>query len=176
MYKRLLMSVLIWRLKHISDNNFILIVAGLVGLVAGLAAVSLKSAGHLIQNLLDKSLDFTGLNYLYLAYPLLGITLTVLIANYVLKEKLGHGITQILYAISKRSSIIQRTKMYSRMITSAITVGFGGSVGLEAPIVVTGSAIGSNLGRLVHLDYKKRTLLIGCGAAGAISAIFNSLN
>lgn len=174
MYKRLLMSVLIWRLKHISDNNFILIVAGLVGLVAGLAAVSLKSAVHLIQNLLDKSLDFTGLNYLYLAYPLLGITLTVLIANYVLKEKLGHGITQILYAISKRSSIIQRTKMYSRMITSAITVGFGGSVGLEAPIVVTGSAIGSNLGRLVHLDYKKRTLLIGCGAAGAISAIFNS--
>ena len=174
MYKRLLMSFLIWRLKHISDNNFILIVAGLVGLIAGLAAVSLKSAVHLIQNLLEKNLDLTGVNYLYLGYPLIGILLTVLLANFFLKEKLGHGITQILYAISKRSSIIQRSKMYSRMFTSAITVGFGGSVGLEAPIVVTGSAIGSNLGRLVHLDYKKRTLLIGCGAAGAISAIFNS--
>jgi CIC family chloride channel protein len=174
MFKRLLMSVLIWRLKHLSDNSFILIVAGLVGMIAGFAAVTLKSAVHIIQNLLDKNLDFIGVNYIYIAYPLIGITLTVLIANYILKEKLGHGITQILFAISKRSSIIRKTKMYSRMVTSAITVGFGGSVGLEAPIVVTGSAIGSNLGQLVHLDYKKRTLLIGCGAAGAISAIFNS--
>jgi CIC family chloride channel protein len=174
MFKRLLMSVLIWRLKHLSDNSFILLVAGLVGLIAGFAAVTLKSAVHIIQGLLDKNLDFTGINYLYLAYPLIGITLTALLANYILKEKLGHGITQILFAISKQSSIIRKTKMYSRMVTSAITVGFGGSVGLEAPIVVTGSAIGSNLGRLVHLDYKKRTLLIGCGAAGAVSAIFNS--
>ncbi|MFT4785029.1 MAG: CIC family chloride channel protein [Cyclobacteriaceae bacterium] len=174
MYKRLLMRVLVWRLKHVSDNNFILIVAGIVGLVAGLAAVTLKSSVHVIQDLLARNLDFTGVNYLYLSYPLLGILLTALIAHYILREKLGHGITQILYAISKNSSIISRTKMYSRMITSAITVGFGGSVGLEAPIVVTGSAIGSNLSRLVHLDYKKRTLLIGCGAAGAVSAIFNS--
>lgn len=168
------MRVLIWRLRHISDNNFILIVAGLVGLVAGLAAVSLKSTVHLIQSLLERNLDLTGVNYLYLGYPLVGILLTVLVANGLLKEKLGHGITQILYSISKNSSIISKTKMYSRMVTSAITVGFGGSVGLEAPIVVTGSAIGSNLARLVHLDYKKRTLLIGCGSAGAISAIFNS--
>ena len=168
------MRFLVWRLKHVSDNNFILIVAGLIGLIAGIAAVSLKTSVHFIQALLQKNTDLAGINYLYLGYPLIGIVLTVVIAKYLLKEKLGHGITQILYAISKRSSIIRRTKMYSRMVTSAITVGFGGSVGLEAPIVVTGSAIGSNLARLVHLDYRKRTLLIGCGSAGAISAIFNS--
>lgn len=173
-FSRLLMRFLVWRLKHISDNNFLLIVASIIGLVAGLAAVTLKSTVHFIQNVLEHNMDVTGFNYLYLGYPLIGIILTVLIANYFLKEKLGHGITQILYSISKNSSIIRRTQMYSRMITSAITVGFGGSVGLEAPIVVTGSAIGSNTGRLFHLDYKKRTLLIGCGAAGAISAIFNS--
>ena len=107
-------------------------------------------------------------------YPLIGIVLTVIVSHYILKANMGHGITSILYNISKKSSILSRTKMYSRMLTSAITVGFGGSVGLEAPIVVTGSAIGSNIGRLVHLNYKKRTLLIGCGAAAAISAIFNS--
>lgn len=168
------MRFLVWRLKHISDNNFLLIVSSIIGLIAGLAAVVLKSTVHFIQSLLERNMDITGFNYLYLGYPLIGILLTVLLASYLLKEKLGHGITQILYSISKNSSILRHTQMYSRMLTSAITVGFGGSVGLEAPIVVTGSAIGSNIGRLVHLDYKKRTLLIGCGAAGAISAIFNS--
>ncbi|MCR9252621.1 MAG: chloride channel protein [bacterium] len=173
-FTHLLHNFLVWRLKHINNNNFIMIVGGLVGILAGLAAVVLKTTVHNLQGLLEKNLDFTGVNYLYLSYPLIGILITVLVAKYFFKEHLGHGITQILYVISKRSSIIAQSKMYSRMITSAITVGFGGSVGLEAPIVVTGSAIGSNLGRLVHLNYKKRTLLIGCGAAGAISAIFNS--
>ncbi|MBV6647944.1 MAG: chloride channel protein [Cyclobacteriaceae bacterium] len=173
-FRKLLMRFLVWRLKHISDNNFSLIIAGIVGLFAGLAAVTLKTSVHAIQNLLQRNLDITGVNYLYLGYPLIGILLTVVVAQYITREGLGHGITQILYSISRNSSIIRRTKMYSRMVTSAITVGFGGSVGLEAPIVVTGSAIGSNLARLVHLDYKKRTLLIGCGSAGAVSAIFNS--
>lgn len=168
-----MMKFLVWRLKHISDNNFLLICAGFIGLFAGLAAVVLKSTVHFIAGYLDPNQLF-GVNYLYLIYPLIGILLTVVAAKYLFKEKLGHGITQILYAISKNSSIIRKTRMYSRMITSAITVGFGGSVGLEAPIVVTGSAIGANLGRLFHLSYKKRTLLLGCGAAGAISAIFNS--
>ncbi|MDH5610656.1 MAG: chloride channel protein [Cyclobacteriaceae bacterium] len=171
---KLIMRFLVWRLKHISNNNFILMMASLIGLISGLAAVTLKTAVHFIQSILQKSTVYTGFNYLYLIYPLIGIILTALIANYIIREKLGHGITQILYSISKNSSIIQRTKMYSRMVTSAITVGFGGSVGLEAPIVLTGSAIGSNLAQFVHLDYKKRTLLIGCGSAGAISAIFNS--
>lgn len=170
----LLVKFLIWRLKHISNNNFVLMLSGLIGLIAGLAAVLLKSTVHIIQGFLEKNLDITGINYLYLFYPLIGIMLTLIVAKYVFREKLGHGITQILYTISKNSSIVRRSMMYSRMFTSAITVGFGGSVGLEAPIVVTGSAIGSNLGQLTHLNYKKRTLLIACGASGAISAIFNS--
>lgn len=171
---RLLVKFLVWRMKHISDNNFLLIIAGLIGLFSGLAAVILKSTVHGLIKYLEIGLNVFGVNYLYLVYPLIGILLTVVVSKYFFKEKLGHGITQILYAISKNSSIIRKTRMYSRMVTSAITVGFGGSVGLEAPIVVTGSAIGSNLARLFHLGYKKRTLLLGCGAAGAVSAIFNS--
>ena len=173
-FKEWLVKFLVWRMKHISNNNFILMLSGVVGLIAGIAAVSLKSSVHVIQGILVQYIYTSGYNFLYLFYPLLGILLTVVVSKYILKEKLGHGITQILFYISKRSSIVKRKLVYSRMLTSAITVGFGGSVGLEAPIVVTGSAIGSNLGRLAHLNYKKRTLLIACGASGAISAIFNS--
>ena len=173
-FKFWLVRFLIWRMKHISNNNFILILSGIVGLVSGVAAVTLKTSVHAIQSFLSTFHTNTEINYLYIAFPLIGILATAIVAKYVLNENLGHGITQILYVISKRSSIIKRTMTYSRMITSAITVGFGGSVGLEAPIVVTGSAIGSNLGRLTHMNYKKRTLLIACGASGAISAIFNS--
>ncbi|MFY0688054.1 MAG: chloride channel protein [Cyclobacteriaceae bacterium] len=173
-FRRILMRILVWRLKHIGDNSFILIVAGIIGLISGLAAVTLKTTVHWIQLAVTSNRLYENLNYVHLIYPMLGILLTVLLTHFIFKEKLGHGITHILYSISKRSSIIRKTHMYSRMITSAITVGLGGSVGLEAPIVVTGSAIGSNLARLAHLDYKKRTLLIGCGAAGAISGIFNS--
>ena len=169
-----LLKFLIWRLRNISDKNFILILAGIVGAIAGIAAVVLKSSVHFIQRMLERNFYLYDINFSYLVYPLIGIVITLIISKYVLKEKLGHGITHVLYSISKNSSIIKRSKMYSRMITSAITVGFGGSVGLEAPIVVTGSAIGSNIAQLVHLNYKKRTLLIGCGTAGAISAIFNS--
>ena len=151
-----------------------LILAGLIGTISGFAAVLLKETVHTFQQTLTSGFDIKYENYFYIGFPLVGILITALITKYVLKEKLGHGITQILYDISKRSSVIRRSKMYSRMITSTITVGFGGSVGLEAPIVVTGSAIGSNIGRLMHMTYKRRTLLIGCGAAGAISAIFNS--
>ncbi|MEP2025126.1 chloride channel protein [Reichenbachiella sp.] len=168
------MKFLVWRMKHISNNNFALILSGIVGLVSGLAAVTLKESVHFIQAILKQYIYTSGFDFLYLFYPLAGIILTLIVAKYVLKEKLGHGITQILFVISKRSSIVKRSMMYSRMFTSAITVGFGGSVGLEAPIVVTGSAIGSNLAQLTHLNYKKRTLLIACGASGAISAIFNS--
>jgi chloride channel protein, CIC family len=172
--RKLLTQLLIWRMKYVSDNNFLLMLASLIGLVAGLAAVILKSTVHLIQNGLETYLPKDEINYLYLVFPLVGIFLTVVVARFFFQERLGHGVTDILYSISRSSSIIKRTRMYSRMITSAITVGLGGSVGLEAPIAVTGSAIGSNLGQLVHLDYRKRTLLIGCGAAAAVSSIFNS--
>ncbi|EMR02911.1 chloride channel protein [Cesiribacter andamanensis] len=170
----LLARFLVWRIRHINNKNFVLLLSGLIGMLSGLAAVTLKSAVHFIQQQLTGFFHFGFPNLLYITYPLIGILLTVLLARYVLKEKLGHGVTDILYTISKKSSLIRRTKMYSRMFTSALTVGFGGSVGLEGPIVVTGSAIGSNVGQLMHLNYKKRTSLIGCGAAGAIAAIFNS--
>ncbi len=170
----LLHKFLVWRIRHISDRNFLLFLGIVIGVVSGLAAVSLKWAVHFIGHLLMDNRVFESGKLLYVVYPFIGIMLTVLISKYLLKEHLGHGITHILFTISKRSSILSRVKMYSRMVTSAITVGFGGSVGLEAPIVVTGSAIGSNIGRLMHLGYKKRTLLIACGAAGSISAIFNS--
>lgn len=168
-----LSKFLIWRIRHISSRNFVMVLSGLVGVFGGLAAVTLKTTVHWIQESL-RSLEGLWTQYAYLFFPLLGIVLTSLIARKILKARLGHGITGILYAISKKSSILSTAKTYSRMITSAITVGFGGSVGLEAPIVVTGSAIGSNIGRLMHLNYKQRTLLIGCGAAAAISGIFNS--
>lgn len=170
----MLTRFLIWRIKHINNKNFVLILSGIIGLFSGLAAVVLKETVHFIQHQLTGFFHYSFANILYITYPLLGILLTVMLARYVLKEKLGHGITDILYTISKKSSIIERSKMYSRMLTSALTVGFGGSVGLEAPIVVTGSAIGSNVGHLMHLNYKKRTVLIGSGAAAAVAAIFNS--
>jgi chloride channel protein, CIC family len=165
---------LIWRLKHISNKDFVLILSVVIGVIAGIAAVVLKETVHFIKDLLTGGFDIAYSNYLYLSYPLIGIFLTVLVAYFILKDPPGHGVTNILYYISKGSSLVPRVKMYSRMITSALTVGFGGSVGLEAPIVVTGSAIGSNVARTMHLNYKKRTVLIGCGAAGAIAAIFNS--
>jgi len=173
-FRIIIRRLLIWRLKFVSDRAFLIIMATVVGLTAGLAAVILKSIVHEISRWLELYLVKSEVNYLYLGYPLVGIVLTMILAKYVFKERMGHGITDVLYSISKNSSIIARVKMYSRMVTSAITVGFGGSAGLEAPIVVTGSAIGSNLSQLVHLDYKKRTLLIGCGTAGAIASIFNS--
>lgn len=172
--KKFLYGFLIWRMKHIRDANFLLIVASIVGLIAGLAAVTLKTTVHLIQELLQNNIAIARINYLYLLYPAVGILITVALRNYIFRDTPGHGITRILRAISKNSSRIRKRYMFSNMFKSAFTVGFGGSVGLEAPIVVTGSAIGSNIGQLVHLDYKKRSLLIGCGAAGAISAIFNS--
>ncbi|MEN8248800.1 MAG: chloride channel protein [Bacteroidota bacterium] len=163
-----------WRIKHVRDRNFLIYLGILIGIVSGLAAVILKWSVHWIQSVLA-GFSVGDLSYLLpIIYPSIGILITVVVSHYFFKAQMGHGITHILYIISRKSSIISRAKMYSRMITSAITVGFGGSVGLEAPIVVTGSAIGSNLGRLVHVNYKKRTLLIGCGAAAAISAIFNS--
>jgi CIC family chloride channel protein len=170
----LLVKFLIWRIKHISDRNFILLLASIVGALSGLAAVILKQTVHWIQGVLVRGFDVEFANYLYLGYPLLGIFITYLVAKYLLKEKLGHGITSVLYDISKRSGRVKPLRMISRMITSAITVGFGGSVGLEAPIVVTGSAIGSNIGQLVHMNYRRRTILIGCGGAAAIAGIFNS--
>ena len=126
--QKLLVPFLIWRLKHVSDTNFTLIMAGFVGLLAGLASVTLKTTVHLIEHLLQNNIEVTGFDYLWVFYPLIGILLMVIISKFIIKESTGHGISKVLYAISKRSSVIRKTRMYSNMLTSAITVGFGGSV------------------------------------------------
>ena len=168
--QKTLSKFLFWRVKHISNKNFIIILGAITGLVGGLAAVTLKSAVHWLRD----TFEAFNIPLLYVVLPMAGILITAFLAKKVLKEQLGHGVTTILYIISQKSSKIAQNKIFSRMITSGITVGFGGSVGLEAPIVVTGSAIGSNIGQLMHMNYRQRTLLIGCGAAVAISGIFNS--
>ncbi|UCS94672.1 chloride channel protein [Echinicola marina] len=165
---------LIWRLKHISTKNFVLLLSGVIGILTGLAAVILKESVHFIQHWLFETLQIEYANFFFILYPMIGIFLTYFVGKYIVKDYGGHGIPDILYNISKKNSLIPRVKMYSRVVTSCLTVGLGGSVGLEAPIVVTGAAIGSNSGNLMHLNSKKRNILIGCGAAGGISAIFGS--
>ncbi|GAB3650943.1 chloride channel protein [Echinicola sediminis] len=165
---------LIWRLKHISTKNFVLILSGVIGILTGIAAVVLKESVHFIQHWLIEGFQIEYANFFFILYPLVGILLTYVVGKYIVKDYGGHGIPEILYNISKKNSLIPRVKSFSRVITSCLTVGLGGSVGLEAPIVVTGSAIGSNSGVLMHLNAKKRNILIGCGAAGGISAIFGS--
>lgn len=150
------------------------ILSGIVGIVAGLAAVLLKECVHWLNHLVTNDFQVETGHYYYLALPAIGLVLTYLTSHFIFKEKLGHGVTSVIYAISKGSSKMRRRMMLSRIVTSTLTVGFGGSVGLEAPIVVTGSAIGSNAGRELHLHYRHRTLMIGCGAAAAVSAIFDS--
>ncbi|MEL6537390.1 MAG: chloride channel protein, partial [Bacteroidota bacterium] len=172
--RALLHKVLVWRIKHIPDRNFVLLLSGIVGVLAGLAAVLLKETVHFIQHEVQALTQGSYRTYIRVAIPAFGIILTGWVARYLFRERLGHGITDILYTISRRASVVPRSRMWSRMITSAVTVGLGGSVGLESPIVVTGSAIGSNMGQLMHLDSRKRALLIGCGTAGAIAGIFNS--
>lgn len=167
-------KLLIWRLRHLSNQSFIIILSGIIGIISGLAAVILKSGVHAIQEFLTEDFYNEYANFLYILYPMIGITAAYIVGKYIFKDVGGHGIPDVLFIISKKQSLIPRVKMYSRLFTSALTVGFGGSVGLEAPMVVTGSAIGSNTGLLMHLNAKKRTLLIGCGAAAAISAIFGA--
>lgn len=170
----LITKLLIWRLRHMSNQAFILILSGIIGVFSGLAAVVLVELVHAIQRFLTDDFYTEYANFMYIIYPLIGISAAYLVGRYFLNDIGGHGIPDVLFNISKNQSLIPRVKTYSRVITSALTVGFGGSVGLEAPMVMTGSAIGSNVGSLMHLNAKKRTLLIGCGAAGAISAIFGA--
>ncbi|MFT7086203.1 MAG: CIC family chloride channel protein [Vicingaceae bacterium] len=165
---------LVWRHKHISERQFILLLSILIGFSAGIVAVVLKNMVHFIQFLLKSEHVADYENYLYFIYPGVGIALTVLIVKYVVKEKVGHGIPATLYAISKKRSQMSKKSTYSSIITSIITVGFGGSVGLEGPTVGTSSAIGSNFARLSRSNYKITTLMLGCGATGAMSGIFNA--
>ncbi len=163
-----------WREKHISERMFVLILAFLVGFFAAVAAFVLHWFINQIVALLTSSFDAGSSNWLYLVYPVVGIYLTSLFVRYIVKDNISHGITRILYAISQNRSRLKSHNTWSSVIASAITIGFGGSVGAEAPIVLTGSAIGSNLGRLFKMDSKTLMLLVGCGAAGAIAGVFKA--
>ena len=164
----------LWRRKHIANKQWIMLLSIAVGFTSGISAVIMKNLVHWVQSLLTHSIVINYHNYLYFIYPIIGILLTVLFLKVFLKKKLGHGIPSTLYAISTKNSIIQRFNMYASIVTSVLTVGFGGSVGLEGPAVSTASAIGSNLGRIGRVNYKATTLLLGCGAAGAMAGIFNA--
>ncbi len=163
-----------WRVDHISEKMFMIILALIVGFFAAVAAFVLHWIINQIVLLLTSSFDRTGANWLYLVYPVVGIYLTSLFVRYIVKDNISHGITRILYAISSNRSRLRSHNCWSSVIASAITIGFGGSVGAEAPIVLTGSAIGSNLGKLFHMDRKMLMTLVGCGAAGAIAGIFKA--
>lgn len=170
----LLQRLLVWREKHIKDKQFILILSFIVGICTALAAYVLKFLVEYIKEFLTDNFDSTGANWLYLVYPVVGIFLTSLFIRKIVRDDISHGVTKILYAISRRQSRIKRHNVWSSICASAITIGFGGSVGAEAPIVLTGSAIGSNLGSIFRMDHKTLMLLVGCGAAGAVSGIFKA--
>ncbi|TLX75215.1 chloride channel protein [Labilibacter sediminis] len=165
---------LIWRVKHISQKNFILILSFLTGILSGLAAVLLKNSIHFTHHILTGQFHNENINLLYLAYPVIGIFIAVVFSKKIVRDSLGHGVSKILYSLSKGGGKIKGHNNYSSIIASTFTIGFGGSVGAEAPIVLTGASIGSTLGRLFHQNYKTISLLIGCGAAGAVSGIFKA--
>lgn len=171
---KIIRRFLVWRFKHLNQRQFLYILSFIVGILSGLAAVLLKNTIHYTHLLLTKGFDVETESFWYLVYPLIGIFLTVLFVRYFVKDNISHGVARILYAISKKNSIIKSHNNYSSIFASTLTIGFGGSVGAEAPIVLTGASIGSAIGRLLRLNYKSVTLLVGCGAAGAIAGIFKA--
>lgn len=166
--------VLEWRDKHITDRQMTIILALFIGFFTSVAAFILHFIIKEIQVLLTAGFTTVTYNWLYLVFPVIGIFLTSLFVRYVVKDNISHGITRILYAISSKRSRLKPHNCWTSVIASAITIGFGGSVGAEAPIVLTGSSIGSNLGQLFKMDNKTLMLLVGCGAAAAIAGIFKA--
>ncbi len=163
-----------WREKNISNRNFILITCAFIGIAAGISAYFLKTGVFYLRKLLISELQFDYHNFLILIYPSIGIALSVLLMKYIVRDPVKHNITMILRAISRRNSIMKVHKIFSSLLGGIFTAGFGGSIGLESPIISSGAAIGSNIGRNLKQDYKTNTLLLACGAAGAIAAIFNT--
>ncbi len=164
----------LWTVNHLSRRQLTLTLAFFVGVLAAVAAYILHTAIHLIQHYLSTTLASNQINWFYLVYPVAGILITMLFVRYVVRDNISHGITRILYAISTKQGRLPKHNMWSSVVASAITIGFGGSVGAEAPIVLTGSAIGSNLARRFHLDSKTIYMLVGCGASAAIAGIFKA--
>ncbi len=163
-----------WRRRHLSNNQFMLIISFFVGVFTACAGLLLKWLIEEVQHLLTQEFAITNANWLYLVYPVVGIWLTMLFIRYVVRDDISHGVTKILFAIARKNSQIKWHNTWSSIAASALTIGFGGSVGAEAPIVLTGSAIGSGLGRTCHLSGKQMMVLVGCGAAGAVAGIFKA--
>ena len=173
-FNELLNRFFIWRAAHVKEHHFLLVICFLVGILTALAAFALKSAIHFFQVFLTNNFSQETMNFSYLLFPIVGILIAGLYVRYVVKDDISHGVTKILYAISQRKSRIKPHNTYTSLIASSITIGFGGSVGAEAPIVLTGSAIGSNLGSFFRLEQRSLMILVGCGAAGAIAGIFKA--
>ena len=168
------LRVVAWRERHVSERSFIIILALVVGVLCGFAAQLLKFLIHTIAHLLTSNLSATSANWLYLVYPVAGILLVTLFINYVVKDNISHGVTRVLYAISRRKSRLKKRNIYASLVASSVTIGFGGSVGAEGPIVFTGAAIGSNIGQAFRLSPRLLMLLVGCGAAAGIAGIFRA--
>lgn len=163
-----------WLHEKLSHSQFLTLSGILVGCTAGLLGVALKAGVHYIQDVITHDYNFPYQLLFYLIFPVIGITATVLVVKYFFRGKEGKGIPNILYEIAQKSSFVQFSKTYSQLIQSAITVGFGGSAGLESPIAVTGAAVGSNYGRIYKMNYKDRTLLLAAGSAAGIAAAFDA--
>lgn len=167
-------SFVVWRERHIKEKTFVMILALLVGLLAGGAAILLKFLISLISSSLTAGLEVKEGNWLYILYPSMGVVIAALYVRYVVRDNISHGVTRVLYSISQNKSRLKPHNMYTSIIASSITIGFGGSVGAEGPIVYTGSAIGSNLGQMFRLSPRVLMILVGCGAAAGIAGIFKA--
>jgi chloride channel protein, CIC family len=172
--RRFYIALINLRYKHLGPRRFVLMLSFFTGIGGGLAAVLLKNLIFAVEDLLIHGFKVDRVNWYYFALPLTGILLTILFVRFFVKDNISHGISRILYAISRKKSILPAHNTYSSMIASSLTVGFGGSVGLEAPITLTGSAIGSRIAAFFKMDYHSTTLLLGCGAAAAIAGIFKA--
>ena len=172
--KRLLVRFLKWRYKHISNKHFISIASAVIGLLTGLVAVTIKNLTHFIQELLEGEFIREINHVFYFIFPIIGLFLVLLSIKYIVKKDVEPGIPSTLYAISKLKGLMPRRMMWASLLTAPLTVGFGGSVGLEGPTVATGASIGSNFSRLFHLNQTTRTLLIGAAAAGTMASIFKA--
>lgn len=168
------MRFLLWRERHIKEKNFVLVLALLVGIFSGCAAIVLKFLIHFISQVLTAGVNVESGNYLYILLPAVGVILTALYVRYVVRDNISHGVTRVLYAISQNKSRLKSHNIYTSLVASSVTIGFGGSVGAEGPIVCTGAAIGSNLGHQFRMSPRILMILVGCGAAAGIAGIFKA--
>jgi CIC family chloride channel protein len=171
---KLFLKFLTWRETHVKERTFVLFIALLVGIFGGLAALVLKMLIHFISGTLLSFVNIDEGNYLYILFPVVGVTLAALYVRFVVRDNISHGVTRVLYAISTNKSRLKKHNIYTSLIASSMTIGFGGSVGAEGPIVFTGAAIGSNLGSAFRMSPRILMILVGCGAAAGIAGIFKA--